>query len=167
MDQHVQIFWMFRHSGSPRSAVSAFWFSSLVFSIAAALNINSVQAGLSYVGVCLAAAGNYLTLAVVLAWAGSNARGDLKRGVVLAMAIGISNLGGVCSSFIYVDPPRFHIEQGTNMGFISLSIIMSIFAMWNYNQLNRKKEVRCLAENIGDNRRYEFKDIGDASPLFR
>ncbi|KAG1793030.1 hypothetical protein EV424DRAFT_1354320 [Suillus variegatus] len=109
-------------------AVSAFWFSSLF-------------------------AGAFLEtrLFIVLAWAGLNVRGDLKRGVVLAMAIGISNLGGVCSSFIYVDPPRFHIEHGTNMGFISLS----------------KKEAQCLAENIGDNRRYEFKDIGDASLLFR
>ncbi|KAG1877062.1 MFS general substrate transporter [Suillus tomentosus] len=127
----------------------------------------SVQAGPSYVGVCPAAAGNYPTVAVILAWAGSNAGGDLKRGVVLAMVIGISNLGGVCSSFIYIDPPRFHIGHGTNMGFLSLSIIMSIFAMGNYNRLNRKKEAQCLAENIGDDRRYEFKDMGDAIPLFR
>ncbi|KAG1863942.1 major facilitator superfamily domain-containing protein [Suillus tomentosus] len=127
----------------------------------------SVKAGPSYVGVCLAAAGNYPTVAVILAWAGSNAGGDLKRGVVLAMVIGISNLGGVCSSFIYIDPPRFHVGHGTNMGFLSLSIIMSIFAMWNYNRLNRKKEAQCLAENIGDDRIHEFKDMGDASPLFR
>ncbi|KAG1845305.1 MFS general substrate transporter [Suillus subalutaceus] len=127
----------------------------------------SVQAGPSYVGACLAAAGNFPTVPVILAWAGSNAGGDLKRGVVLAMVIGISNLGGVCSSFIYIDPPRFHIGHGTNMGFISLSIIMSLFAMWNYNRLNRKKEAQCLAENITNDRGYEFQDMADASPLFR
>ncbi|KAG2138645.1 MFS general substrate transporter [Suillus bovinus] len=127
----------------------------------------SIQAGPSYVGACLAAAGNYPTVPVILAWAGSNAGGDLKRGVVLAMVIGISNLGGVCSSFIYIDPPRFHIGHGTNMGFISLSILMSLFAMWNYNRLNRKKETQCLAENISGDRKYDFEDMGDASPLFR
>jgi MFS family permease len=127
----------------------------------------SVQAGPSYAGACLAAAGNYPTVPVILAWAGSNAGGDLKRGVVLAMVIGISNLGGVCSSFIYIDPPSFHIGHGTVMGFLSLSIIMSLFAMWDYNRLNKKKEAQCLAENITDDRGYEFQDMGDASPLFR
>ncbi|KAG1866133.1 MFS general substrate transporter [Suillus subluteus] len=127
----------------------------------------SVQAGPSYVGACLAAAGDYPTVAVALAWAGSNAGGDLKRGVVLAMVIGFGNLGGICSSFIYVDPPRFHIGHGTIMGFLSLSIVTSLFAMWDYNRLNKKKEAKCLAENITDDRGYEFQDMGDASPLYR
>ncbi|KAG1830555.1 major facilitator superfamily domain-containing protein [Suillus variegatus] len=127
----------------------------------------SVRAGPSYVGACLAAAGVYPPVAIVLAWAGSNAGGDLKRGVILAMVIGFSNLGGICSSFIYIDPPRFHIGHGTIMGFLSLSIVMSLFAMWNYNRLNKKKEAQCLAENIGQDRGYEFEDMGDDSPLFR
>lgn len=60
-------------------------------------------AGMSYTGACLAAIGVYPTIAVDLAWAGSNAGGDLKRGVVIAMVIGLGNLGGyVMSSQIYV-----------------------------------------------------------------
>ncbi|KAG2075429.1 MFS general substrate transporter [Suillus decipiens] len=126
----------------------------------------SVRAGPSYAGACLAAVGNYPTVPIILTWAGSNAGGDLKRGVVLAIVIGISNLGGVYS-FIYIDPPRFHIGHGTNMGFISLSIITSLFAMWDYNWLNEKKEAQCMADGITDDRGYEFQDMGDASPLFR
>ncbi|KAG1798489.1 MFS general substrate transporter [Suillus plorans] len=127
----------------------------------------SVRAGPSYVGACLAAAGVYPTVAIALAWAGSSAGGDLKRGVALAMVIGLGNLGGICSSFIYIDPPRFHIGHGTIMGFLSLAIIMSLFAMWDYNRLNKKKEAQCLAENISEDRGYEFEDMGDDSPLFR
>ncbi|KAG2061067.1 MFS general substrate transporter [Suillus hirtellus] len=126
----------------------------------------SVRAGPSYVGACLAATGYYPTIPIILAWTGSNAGGHLKRGVVLAM-IGLSNIGGICSSFIYIDPPRFHIGHGTVMGFLSLAIITSLFAMWDYNRLNKKKEAQCLAENISDDRGYEFEDMGDASPLFR
>jgi hypothetical protein len=44
---------------------------------------------------------------------------------------------------------------------------MSLLAMWDYNRLNRKKEAHCLANNITDDRGYEFEDMGDASPLFR
>jgi len=39
--------------------------------------------------------------------------------------------------------------------------------MWNYDQLNKQKEAQCQEENITDNRKDEFKDMGDSSPLFR
>lgn len=48
----------------------------------------------SYAGAVLAAVGVFPTIAVDLAWAGSNAGGDIKRGVVIAMVIGLGNLGG-------------------------------------------------------------------------
>jgi len=160
----------------------------------------NAQAGPSYVGACLAA-GIFSTVAVDLAWMISNAGGDLKRGVVIAMVVGFGNLGGyviltkntssaqacsrICSSFIYIDPPRYHIGHGTVMGFLSFSyvssvvqittditwfcnrILMSMFAMWDYNRLNKMKEVQCRTENYTDERRGEFKNMGDASPLFR
>ncbi|KAG1758818.1 MFS general substrate transporter [Suillus occidentalis] len=125
------------------------------------------RVGVSYAGTCLAAIGVYPTIAVDLAWAGSNAGGDLKRGVVIAMVIGLGNLGGICSSFIYIDPPNFHIGHGTIMGFLFLSILLSLFAMWDYDRLNKKKEVQCQAEGLTNSRRNEFQDMGDASPLFR
>ena len=52
------------------------------------------SAGVSYVGTVLAAVGVFPTIAVDLAWAGSNAGGDVKRGVVIAMVVGMGNLGG-------------------------------------------------------------------------
>ncbi|KAG1770916.1 major facilitator superfamily domain-containing protein [Suillus occidentalis] len=105
---------------------------ALVSLVGYILLYTSVKAGPSYAGACLAAAGTFPTVPVILAWAGSNAGGDLKRGVVLAMVIGISNLGGVCSSFIYIDPPRFHIGHGTIMGFLSLSHVLSAFRIATY-----------------------------------
>ncbi|KAJ8584568.1 MFS general substrate transporter [Rhizopogon salebrosus TDB-379] len=121
------------------------------------------RAGPSYIGACLCAIGIYPTIAVDLAWVGSNAGGDFKRGVAIAMVIGMGNLGGICSSFIYIDPPRFHIGHGTIIGFLCLSL----FSMWNYDRLNKQKEAQCQAENITDSRRDEFKNMGDSSPLFR
>ena len=50
--------------------------------------------GTGYVAAVIAAAGVYPTIPVMVAWAGGNAGGDMKRGVVLAMVIGIGNLGG-------------------------------------------------------------------------
>jgi hypothetical protein len=92
--------------------------------------------GLGYAAAIIAATGVFPTIAVILAWAGGNAGGDLKRGVVLAMVIGIGNLGGyvailsspmvmtwkcsICSSYIYYQPPRFHKGHGTIIGCLGM-----------------------------------------------
>jgi MFS family permease len=54
----------------------------------------STRPGPSYAGVFLAALGIFPPLAVIFAWVGSNAGGDLKRGVALAMVIGLGGMGG-------------------------------------------------------------------------
>jgi Sec-independent protein secretion pathway component TatC len=50
--------------------------------------------GPGYAAAIIAASGVFPTIAVNIAWAGGNAGGDMKRGVVIAMVIGIGNLGG-------------------------------------------------------------------------
>ncbi|KAJ7071997.1 major facilitator superfamily domain-containing protein [Mycena amicta] len=123
--------------------------------------------GAAYVGAILAAVGVYPTIAVNLAWAGSMAGGDVRKGVVIAMVIGLGNLGGICSSFIYYQPPRFHIGHGTIMGWLGLSILLSCFTMWDYNRINKKRDAYCEREGIDESRRAEFRDMGSESPLFR
>ncbi|KIM83557.1 hypothetical protein PILCRDRAFT_819186 [Piloderma croceum F 1598] len=83
------------------------------------------------------------------------------------MVIGLANLGVVCSSFIYIDPPRFHVGHGTIMGWLSLTIVLSIFAMWDYNRINKQKEASCAKEGITSDLKDNFSDMGDDSPLFR
>jgi hypothetical protein len=124
-------------------------------------------AGVGYAGTFLAAVGVFPTIAVMVAWAGGNAGGDMKRGVVIAMVIGLANLGGICSSFVYFDPPHFHVGHGTILGVLSLSITLSFFAMWNYNRLNKQKEALCLNQGITAEQEDEFRNMGDDSPLFR
>jgi hypothetical protein len=44
---------------------------------------------------------------------------------------------------------------------------VSCIMMATYRRLNRQKEELCKREGIDQTRRAEFRDIGDASPLFR
>jgi len=48
-----------------------------------------------------------------------------------------------------------------------ISMLMSTFAMWNYNRLNKEKEELCREGGITEDRQDEFRDMGDESPLFR
>ncbi|KAF8070071.1 major facilitator superfamily domain-containing protein [Lyophyllum atratum] len=123
--------------------------------------------GVAYTGAVLAAMGAYPTIAIDLAWAGSSVGGDTRKGVVIAMVVGTGNLGGVCSSFVYITPPRFHIGHGTILGWLGLSVVLSLIAMWDYNRLNKQKIALCAREGIDESRRDEFKDMGNESPLFR
>ncbi|CAA7260730.1 unnamed protein product [Cyclocybe aegerita] len=124
-------------------------------------------AGASYVGAILTATGVYPCVPVTLAWVGSSAGGDLRRGVALAIVIGMGNLGGICSSFIYIKPPRFHLGHGMIMGWLWVAIFFSCLCMYDFNRQNKLKEARCRAENIDESREEEFKEMGNDSPLFR
>jgi hypothetical protein len=85
--------------------------------------------GASYAGTIIAAAGVFPTVAVILAWASSNAGGDLKRGVVLAMVIGLGNLGGCVTFLTDISLSRPH--EFTEYAHLSSTLILrgSISAM--------------------------------------
>lgn len=128
---------------------------------------NQSSPGVSYFGTILAAIGVFPTIPVALAWVGSAAGGDVRKGVSIALVIGLSNFGGVCSSFIYITPPHFHIGHGTIMGWLSLSILLSLFAMWDYNRLNKRNIAICKHDGINQKKQEKYKDLGNDSPLFR
>lgn len=54
--------------------------------------------GPGYAAAIIAASGVFPIIAVIIVWAGGNAGGDLKRGVVIAMVIGIGNFAGYVSA---------------------------------------------------------------------
>ena len=81
------------------------------------------QPGVSYAGTFFAALGVFPTIPCSISWVGNNMGGELKRGVVIALVIGIGNLGGVCSSYIYQtkDAPRFFVGHGTVLGSLAVA----------------------------------------------
>ena len=95
--------------------------------------------GVGYAGTMIACLGLYSTVGVGIAWASGNSGGHVKRGIVIAMVIGIANLGGyvpliyendnstdtdsrIFSSFIYFDPPHYHHGHGAVMGWLGLGL---------------------------------------------
>ena len=53
-----------------------------------------VRPGAALIGIVLATMGIYSSIPVTLAWVSSNAGGDIKRGVAIAMVNGLGNIGG-------------------------------------------------------------------------
>ena len=48
-----------------------------------------------------------------------------------------------------------------------VSILLSAFAMWDYNRINKQKEELCRERGITEDQKDEFRNMGDESPLFR
>ncbi|KAF8623140.1 hypothetical protein AX14_011956, partial [Amanita brunnescens Koide BX004] len=120
-----------------------------------------------YAGTFIATIGIFPTAAVSLAWVGSIAGGEVRKGVTFAMINTMANLGGICASFIYIHPPRFFVGHGTTIGFLTLAIFLTVFSMWNFRRLNIAKEAQCAAQGLDDGRKDEFVEFGSESPLFR
>ncbi|KAF8260971.1 major facilitator superfamily domain-containing protein, partial [Lactarius quietus] len=122
--------------------------------------------GPGYVAVFFTACGTYPNAALLLVWARGNSGGNLKRGAVLALVIGLGNLGGICSSFIYYQLPHFHTGHGTVIGCLGLSIVCTCIIMWTYKRLNKEKEELCTHEGINESMKDMYHDLADKSPLF-
>ena len=50
---------------------------------------------------------------------------------------------------------------------LMISVILSIFAMWDYNRINKRKVEACRLYRITDEHKDRFRNMGDESPLFR
>ncbi|TBU21809.1 MFS general substrate transporter [Dichomitus squalens] len=122
-----------------------------------------------YVGTILAACGLFPSIACVLAWAGGNSGGEVKRAVAIAIVIGCGNLGPIVSSFIYrqQDSPRYLPGHGTAIGCLCVAIVLSMVAMLEFTRLNRKKTAKCEHDGITEDMAGDFVEMGDASPLYR
>ncbi|KAF8639490.1 hypothetical protein AX17_001395 [Amanita inopinata Kibby_2008] len=129
--------------------------------------ITQTVPSVAYGGAVISVVGLYPTIPTGLAWVGSLAGGDVRKGVTLAIVIGLGNLGGVCSSFIYFKAPRFFVGHGTIIGLLTMSITLALFCMWDFDRRNKAKEAYCAQHGLDESRKDEFAELGSESPLFR
>ncbi|KAH7921928.1 MFS general substrate transporter [Leucogyrophana mollusca] len=138
-----------------------------------AINISDAPNGAKYFGTYFCVIGSYAAFPAVLSWLGNNLAGQYKRGVGMALHIGIGNLISLVASNIYraQDSPRFILGHAIElmligMGFIALPVVVLL-----YRRINAQRdEVERLALERGEKIEYspqELKDLGDRAPDFR
>jgi hypothetical protein len=140
---------------------------ALVSMIGYIIAYTTSEPGPGYAAAIIVACGSFPSPIISVAWAGGNAGGSVKRGIVLALVIGLGDLGGICSSFVYYQPPRFHKGHATMIGCLGTGIVCSCFMMWTYRRLNKEKEELCAREGIDESMKDMYRDLADKSPLFR
>ncbi|KAJ7091872.1 MFS general substrate transporter [Mycena belliarum] len=145
----------------------------LMLLVGFAINISNAPAGVKYFGTFFCVGGSYAAFPGVVAWLGNNVSGQYKRGIAMALHIGIGNFGGAIASNIYrtQDKPRFLIGHGCELMFIGIGLICVPIAVVSYSRINaRRDEAFRAATERGEKSLYtnkELREMGDRAPDFR
>ncbi|KAJ7621858.1 MFS general substrate transporter [Mycena polygramma] len=137
------------------------------------INISNAPSGVKYFGTFFCVAGAYSAFPGIVAWLGNNLSGQYKRGVGMALHIGIGNFSGAIASNIYrsQDKPRYLVGHGCELMFIGMGLITLPIAVVAYKRINaRRDEAARVALERGETDLYtpkELREMGDRAPDFR
>jgi len=153
---------------------SPFVFAGLVLClIGFSINISNAPHGVKYFGVFFCVAGSYAAFPGVVAWLGNNLAGQYKRGIGMAIQIGVGNFSGAIASNIYRsrDSPRFLVGHGVELMFVGMGFICVPIAVITYMGINKKREEmqrRGMEEGGGEKiSAQRVRELGDRAPEFR
>ncbi|KAL6302244.1 MFS general substrate transporter [Sparassis latifolia] len=151
-----------------------FIFAGLVIALVGfAINISAVPGGVKYFGTFFCVAGTYAAFPGVVAWCvlGNNIAGQYKRGVGMALQIGLGNFGGAiaCNIYLSKDSPRYIMGHALELMFIGIGFIVVPITVFNYRRINARRD-RLLREAGEEGVKYtreELLRMGDRAPEFR
>lgn len=123
-----------------------------------------------YGGTFLAASGIYANVPQCTAWNGNNVGGSTKRSVGMAMQVGIGNLGGTISAYIFLpkDAPHYRHGHGALIGFCAMACLLSIFLTIVLRRENaRRDRVNKRPEDYTAEEKAAERHLGDHASFFR
>ncbi|PFH46412.1 hypothetical protein AMATHDRAFT_77688 [Amanita thiersii Skay4041] len=135
------------------------------------INISNVSSGVKYFGTFWVVTGSYAAFPGVVAWLGNNLGGQYKRGIGMAVQIGIGNFSGAIASNIYraQDSPRFILGHALEMMFVGIGFVCVPTTVIAYTIINKKRE-KIMQEMTARGEKLapeEIRRMGDRSPDFR
>ncbi|EKM57338.1 uncharacterized protein PHACADRAFT_160834 [Phanerochaete carnosa HHB-10118-sp] len=135
------------------------------------INLSHAPIGVKYFGTFFCVAGSYAAFPGVVAWLGNNLAGQYKRGVGMALHIGIGNFAGAIASNIYreQDAPRYILGHALELmfvgiGFVSLPIVVFLYKRINAQRDRLQKEMEEKGIKLTPE---ELREMGDRAPDFR
>ncbi|KAF5328380.1 hypothetical protein D9619_013264 [Psilocybe cf. subviscida] len=137
------------------------------------INISNAPHGVKYFGTFFVVSGAYASFPGIVAWLGNNLAGQYKRGIGMAVHIGIGNFSGAIAANLYrgQDAPRFILGHGLELMFVGIGFIVTPIIIVSYMRINKKRdEAQRLALERGEANKYtnkQLREMGDRAPDFR
>src|ERR1700761_7453418 len=119
--------------------------------------------------------GSYAAAPCLSTWNANNVQPHYRRATAIAIGFIATNAGGIVSTWLFTDPPRFHKATCINLIF-SLGMAASsvgILVYFRYRNAEKQREVQRLLQIHGDGTGVggwdspaERKRLGDRHPRF-
>ncbi|KAG6810176.1 hypothetical protein H0H92_013014 [Tricholoma furcatifolium] len=168
------VLFVFAHFSDKLKMRSPFIFLGLTMClIGFSINVSTAPHGVKYFGTYFVVAGSYAALPGIIAWLSNNLAGQYKRGVGMALQIGIGNFGGAIACNIYRarDAPRYIFGHCIELMFLCIGFICVPIAALSYARINRKRDaLEKEHKERGEAAKYspaELRKLGDRAPDFR
>jgi sugar phosphate permease len=137
------------------------------------INISKASNAVKYFGTFFVVSGSYAAFPGIVAWLGNNLSGQYKRGIGMAIHIGVGNFSGAIASNIYRsrDSPRFLVGHGVELMFVGIGFITTPIVVLSYIRINKKRDAaQREALERGETNKYtpqQLRELGDRAPDFR
>lgn len=114
--------------------------------------------------------GVYASAPTLSAWMANNVQPYYRRATAVALAFVFSNLGGIVSTWIFTDPPRYVVATRLNLAFaVGLCVFAVVVDLYLIAQNKQKANVLARLDygRNGEDSVEEQKRLGDKHPKFK
>jgi len=101
----------------------------------------------------------------LVTWVSNNVQPFYKRATAIAFAFVMTNAGGILSTWIFNDAPRFRLATKLNLSFAIGMTVFSIALDYYLRTENKKKRAQMQAGKFDDTPEERLR-LGDKHPLF-
>jgi len=123
-----------------------------------------------YAGTFFAASGIYPNVPGITCWNANNIGGSTKRSVGMAMQVGMGNLGGVMSAYMYLakDSPQYAHGHSALIGLSAAALLLSAFmSTWLRMENSRRDKAHKPPRDYDIGEKTRERERGDNASFFR
>jgi MFS family permease len=134
-----------------------------------ALFLTSTRISVLYGSIFLQTSGAFTAAAAGTTWNVNNVQPHYKRSAAIGLVIAMANFGGILSTWIFDDPPRFRKATKINLAFsVGICVLASANRVWLVVQNKRKERERAQRQPLGseEEEEAERRRLGDDHPDF-
>lgn len=125
--------------------------------------------GACFFAVVLANIGAYPINPGTSSWCSNNTAGPAKRSLAIAYMISLSSVGGIFSSYMFVqsEEPGYPTGFGLSLAFAGMGALAVIFLDVVYARINKRRDQLQTEEVEAKYTQEQLAKMGNRSPLFR
>jgi len=145
------------------------FFSGLLSATGYLLFLTSTHTSVLYGSLFLQTMGAFTSAPAIAAWNVNNVQPHYKRSTAVALGLATANFGGILSTWIFDDAPRFAKATKINLASsIGICVLAVVNRVWLMVQNKRKERERARRQPLGSEEEEdaERRRLGDDHPDF-